>query len=129
MAYVGYQFAKERLKLGILPIERPAAVGPVTRIERLDRTMSVPSHLSPGEDITENLLFALKHEGTNLNFAVTPRFIDISMQRGSANLPVRWLRSRFAMTCGQRSNFCTAMIACCVRLTRITISMAALYPS
>jgi len=67
VAYVGYQFAKDRLKLGILPIERPAAVGPVTRIERLDRIMSVPSHLSPGDDITENLLFALKHEGTNLS--------------------------------------------------------------
>jgi hypothetical protein len=67
MAYVGYQFVKDRLKLGILPIERPAAVGPVTRIERRDRAISVPSHLSPGEEVTENLLFALKHEGTNLS--------------------------------------------------------------
>jgi hypothetical protein len=66
MGYVGYQYVKDRLALQVAPIERPASVRPVTRIEPLGTLLAVPAAVAPGEDLIEHLLFALKHEGTNL---------------------------------------------------------------
>jgi hypothetical protein len=51
----------------VFPVERPAAVRPVTRIENRSDELAVPASVAPpGDDIVEHLLFALKHEGTNL---------------------------------------------------------------
>jgi hypothetical protein len=67
MAALGYEFVRASLGLQVFPVERPAAVRPVTRIENRNDELAVPASVAPaGDDIVEHLLFALKHEGTNL---------------------------------------------------------------
>jgi hypothetical protein len=66
MAAVGYQYAIERLGLRVLPLGVRASVRGVVRIETLGDTLAVPSALAPADDVISHLLFALKHEGTNL---------------------------------------------------------------
>ena len=50
------------------PLDRPAQVRPVTRVERMPDLLAVPRHVSPaaGATVLEHVLFALKHEGTRL---------------------------------------------------------------
>ncbi|MEL7936155.1 Fic family protein [Pseudomonas delhiensis] len=65
--FVGYAFLVEALKLKVFPIQRPAAIRPVTRIEPLGRELAVPQRLAPPPgDCCAHVLFALKHEGINL---------------------------------------------------------------
>lgn len=67
MAGLGYEFVKSSLGLQVFPVERPAVVRPVTRLESRSDELAVPAGVAPaGDDIVEHLLFALKHEGTNL---------------------------------------------------------------
>lgn len=67
MASVGYEFLRDSLGLSAFAPSRPAYVGPVTRVQAVGNTLAVPRHVAP--DSTSPLphvLFALKHEGTNL---------------------------------------------------------------
>lgn len=66
MGAVGYQHLIDRLGLRVLPLRCPAQIRAVTRIERLDRILAVPSRLAPSDSALEHLLFALKPEGTDL---------------------------------------------------------------
>lgn len=68
MAAVGYAFLREHLGLGTLPIARPAMVRPVTRVQDHNGELQVPAHVAPAATSTplEHILFALKHEGTDL---------------------------------------------------------------
>lgn len=66
MGSVGYQYTIDKLGLKVLPLRCPAQVRSVTRIERLDRILAVPQRLAPGDSLVDHLLFALKHEGTEL---------------------------------------------------------------
>ena len=63
---VGYQREIERCGLRVMPLARPAAIRSVTRIEDLGDVLAVPAHLAHADTTLEHLLFALKHEGTNL---------------------------------------------------------------
>lgn len=68
MASVGYEFLRESLDLSAFPPARPAYIGPVTRVQVTESTLSVPRHVAPeGKDPVAHILFALKHEGTNLS--------------------------------------------------------------
>jgi hypothetical protein len=67
MAVVGYEHVRQRLQLPVFPLDRPAVVRPVTRVEPRHDEIAVPAHVAPaGDDPLDHLLFALKHEGTNL---------------------------------------------------------------
>ena len=67
MDLLGYAWIRQSLNLPVFPVERPAVARPVTRIEPRADELAVPVHVAPrGEDLVEHLLFALKHEGTNL---------------------------------------------------------------
>lgn len=67
MPMLGYEFLRQSLELSAFPVVRPAITKPVTRIEQAGAFLAIPRHVSP---VTDNpvahLLFALKHEGTNL---------------------------------------------------------------
>jgi hypothetical protein len=53
--------------LTAFPPERPALIKPVTRIEPTDTFLAIPRHVAPDtDDPVEHVLFALKHEGTDL---------------------------------------------------------------
>lgn len=75
MPMVGYAWLRERLNLGTLPVTRPAVVRPVTRIEAIAEELSVPARSAPGDGLIQQILFALKHEGTDLAqlAAICPR--------------------------------------------------------
>ena len=66
MVAVGYQYVFEQLRLPVLAPVRPASVRAVTRIEHLENAIAVPAAMHPGPGLLEHLLFALKHEGTDL---------------------------------------------------------------
>lgn len=67
MAYVGYEHVRSHLNLEVFEVRRPAMVKPVTRIMRTADSLGVPPALAPDDgDLVSHLLFALKHEGVNL---------------------------------------------------------------
>jgi hypothetical protein len=67
MASVGYEFLRQSLGLSAFPPSCPAVIGPVTRLEVVGKTFSVPRQVAPDTDRPlAHVLFALKHEGTNL---------------------------------------------------------------
>lgn len=69
MQRVGYAFLRDRLSLSAFPVARPAVVAPVSRITPSagGRALQVPANVAPrSEAPLEHVLFALKHEGLNL---------------------------------------------------------------
>ena len=66
---IGYEFLLSRIPLRMPPLERPAQVRPVTRIERMSDLLAVPRQVAPAEgaSLLEHVLFALKHEDTRLD--------------------------------------------------------------
>ncbi|WP_223210450.1 hypothetical protein [Leptothrix cholodnii] len=65
---IGYDHLRAHLQLPIPPRPRPATVQPVIRVAPgADGTLAVPPGVAPqSDDVLEHLLFALKHEGTDL---------------------------------------------------------------
>ncbi len=67
MGPVGYAYLKQHLRLSAFGPERAAAIAPVTRITHTPDAVLVPSHVAPASDAPlEHLLFALKHEGIDM---------------------------------------------------------------
>src|SRR3990167_2946871 len=81
MSVVGYEHLRQSLDLPVFPIERPAVVRPITRVQELAGELAVPAHVAPqGGDVVDHLLFALKHEGTNLQL-IAAACVHIAPQR------------------------------------------------
>lgn len=67
MMAIGYEFIRQSLQLGAFPPARPASIRSVTRIGSSDNILGVPRQVAPDStDPLSHVLFALKHEGTNL---------------------------------------------------------------
>ncbi len=68
MDEVGYEYLRLQLGLSSFPVERPARVRPVNRVLLSPgEGLQVPKSVAPKtDDPVEHLLFALKHEGINL---------------------------------------------------------------
>ena len=66
---IGYEFLLSRIPLRMPPLDRPAQVRSVTRIERMSELLAVPRQVAPadGASLLEHVLFALKHEDTRLD--------------------------------------------------------------
>ena len=68
---IGYEFLSEKLATSAFPTERPARVASVTRVTPLTSMLAVPASVAPASDAPlEHLLFALKHEGLQLQAAI-----------------------------------------------------------
>jgi hypothetical protein len=68
---IGYEFLGTSLKTGAFEQKRPALVKPVTKVTEIQGVLAVPSVVAPqSDDPIEHLLFALKHEGINLQASV-----------------------------------------------------------
>lgn len=64
---LGYEFLRDHFKLSAFPCARPARVGSVTKVVQRADALEVPASVAPSsQDPLEHLLFALKHEGVNL---------------------------------------------------------------
>lgn len=67
MASVGYQYLCEAFALARVQPTVPARVSPVSRVTRTSDALLVPAKVAPAsDDVLAHLLFALKHEGTQL---------------------------------------------------------------
>lgn len=65
---IGYQFLIDALRLGVPARVRPARIGPTRRLQETVEMIMVPEGVAPtSDDPVEHLLFALKHEGTDLD--------------------------------------------------------------
>lgn len=70
-SYVGYEFLREHLNTGAIPLARPAAIFPVTKVMAMGDYLQVPAAVAPpGDAPLEHLLFALKHEGLEMQAAI-----------------------------------------------------------
>ena len=64
---IGYQFVCDHYKLSAAAIERPCKIAPVHKLTETPDSLLVPARTAPVvDDPIEHILFALKHEGTNL---------------------------------------------------------------
>jgi len=65
---IGYEQLLSRISLRMPPLDRPARVKPVTRIEVIEGVLAVPKNVAPadGASLLVHAQFALKHEGVNL---------------------------------------------------------------
>ncbi len=70
---IGYEFIVAEVAkltgLRLPPVQRPAQLRPVTRIEPMAEMLAVPRHVAPAKDATllDHVLFALKHEDLQLH--------------------------------------------------------------
>jgi hypothetical protein len=64
---IGYEFLRETLGLLAFAPRRVARIAPVTRVRLMGDDLAIPARVAPNTDAPlAHLLFALKHEGTNL---------------------------------------------------------------
>lgn len=64
---LGYEFLRQTLRLTAFAPRHPALLKPVTRVEPTDTHLAIPRNVAPDtEEPLDHLLFALKHEGTDL---------------------------------------------------------------
>lgn len=69
--FVGYEFLRNQLNTCARPLDRPAAVFPVTKVIRTSTYLQVPPTVAPQTDAPiEHLMFAFKHEGMDLHSAI-----------------------------------------------------------
>lgn len=69
---VGYEFLREHLPTKAFALTRPATVAPITRVTDNGRVLQVPASVAPRPDDSSlaHLLFAIKHEGLNMQAAI-----------------------------------------------------------
>ena len=64
---IGYEFLREHLRLSAFPCAHPARIANVAKVVQGDVFLEVPASVAPATPaLLEHLLFALKHEGINL---------------------------------------------------------------
>ncbi|MDB5900555.1 MAG: filamentation induced by cAMP protein Fic [Ramlibacter sp.] len=65
---IGYEFLLSRIQLRMPPTIKPAQIRPVTRVEEMPDLLAIPRHVAPpdGGSVLDHILFALKHETTQL---------------------------------------------------------------
>lgn len=64
---IGYEFLRDRLNLTAFPCARPARIASVTKVMQRVDGLDVPVSVAPDSQAPfDHILFALKHEGVNL---------------------------------------------------------------
>ncbi len=68
MRFLGYAYLRQQLRLTTGEPDYPARLAAVTRVMRTPDALLVPAQVAPADTAAplEHILFALKHEGTNL---------------------------------------------------------------
>lgn len=67
MPALGYEYLRTSLGLSAFAPRQPALIKPVTRVEQTPTYLAIPAHVAPAtQRPLDHLLFALKHEGVNL---------------------------------------------------------------
>lgn len=87
MNIAGYGFLQRTLSLPVFPVDPPAQIAPVQRIlQAADGSIQVPRSVAPASDHPlDHVLFALKHEGLNLQV----------LSEALPRIPAAEIRARF----------------------------------
>lgn len=64
--YAGYAYLANQDSIKALALEVTCRVMPINRKQLVENTIAIPASLKPADSILAHCLFALKHEGTNL---------------------------------------------------------------
>jgi len=68
---IGYEFLSDLLKTSAFPLARPARVSAVTKVTAMPDRLAVPASVAPTSNAPlDHLMFALKHEGLQLQAAI-----------------------------------------------------------
>lgn len=60
---IGYEFLLSRIGIPMMPLQQPARIKPVTRVESMPEMLAIPRQVAPADDsILSHLLFALRYE-------------------------------------------------------------------
>ncbi|MFM1978903.1 MAG: hypothetical protein RLZ68_168 [Pseudomonadota bacterium] len=60
---IGYEFLIFKIDMPMLPLQHPARVKPVTRVESMPDVLAIPRNVAPSDDsILSHVLFALRYE-------------------------------------------------------------------
>ena len=60
---IGYEFLLSKIDMPMMPLQQPARIKPVTRVERTPDFVAIPRHVAPGDDLVlSHILFALRYE-------------------------------------------------------------------
>jgi hypothetical protein len=60
---IGYEFLISKIGIPMVPLQQPARIKPVTRVESTPEMLAVPRHVAPADDsILSHVLFALRYE-------------------------------------------------------------------
>ncbi len=93
---LGYEFLRGTFGLSAFPPSRPARVKPVTRVVADAQGLAVPRSVAPAtDDPLDHLLFALKHEGTNLTILaealprLDPKMLWAALRRSPTGVYIR----------------------------------------
>ena len=67
MSFLGYQWLCETLPVDAFPLACPARIDSVSRVTETQQALLIPIHVAPTQNtVIDHVLFALKHEGINL---------------------------------------------------------------
>lgn len=64
--YIGYAHLIEHSEIKALSLHSSARIMPVTKKQQIENTLAIPATLKPADMLLDHVLFALKHEGLNL---------------------------------------------------------------
>jgi hypothetical protein len=60
---IGYEFLLSKIGIPMMPLQQPARIKPVTRVESMPEMLAIPRHVAPDDDsILSHVLFALRYE-------------------------------------------------------------------
>lgn len=58
---IGYEFLLSKIGMPMMPLQQPARIKPVTRVESLPEMLAIPRQVAPDNDsILSHILFALR---------------------------------------------------------------------
>lgn len=93
---IGYEFLKDVLGTCAFPLERPASVAAVAKVTVMADRLAVPASVAPASNVPlDHLLFALKHEGLQLQAAILalkkidPKDVGQAFQRSPSSAYLR----------------------------------------
>lgn len=59
---IGHEFLISKIRTRMMPLQQPARIKPVTRVESLPEMLAVPRSVAPADDnILNHVLFALRY--------------------------------------------------------------------
>ncbi|PIQ52195.1 MAG: cell filamentation protein Fic [Comamonadaceae bacterium CG12_big_fil_rev_8_21_14_0_65_59_15] len=64
---IGYEFLLSKISIPMMPLQQPARIKPVTRVESMPDLLAIPRQVAPDDDsLLSHVLFALRYESIQI---------------------------------------------------------------